>query len=117
MLNGSNVDSDSPVYYGINGVNASDELQVEVYPVPDNSTDVINFNMKIPEATLSDDTDTTSFPSRVLIYGAWAMAITERGEDGGASYEEVSGKYMTALADAIALDGSHHADEFVMEVI
>jgi len=116
MLNTAPVTNDSPLYYSPNGVDSNGAIQVDLWPVPD-TADVINFNMKIPEATLSDDTDTTSFPDRLLVLGTWAMAISERGEDGGVSYNEIFGKYQLALSDAIALDASHHADEFIMEVI
>lgn len=114
-LNTAPVTTDSPLYYNINGVDTSGDLQVDLFPIP-NAAEVINFNMVIPEDTLADDADTTALPSRALILGAWAMAISERGEDGGVSFDEAAQRYSRALSDAIALDASTHSYEFILEV-
>jgi hypothetical protein len=116
QLNTAPTTNDSPMWYNINGIDSNGDLQVDVYPVPD-GVDYLNFNMVIPEDTLSDDTDVTNLPTRALKLGTWAMAISERGEDGGSNYREIYGKYMSALADAIALDASHHSDEYIMETV
>ena len=108
--------NDSPQFYGVNGVDSNNYLKVDLYPIP-NAAELINFHMVLPEPNFTADTDTTVLPERLLILKAWALAISERGEDGGVPYSEADQRFRQALGDAIALDASHHANEFVMEVI
>jgi len=115
-LSTSPTTNDTPMYYSVNGVDSNGYLRVDLWPIP-NSVELINFNMVLPEGTLSDDTDTTLLPERVLILKAWALAISERGEDGGVPYSEADQRFRQALGDAIALDASHHSSEFIMEVV
>ena len=116
QLNTAPVTRNSPMWYNINGVDSNEDLQVDIYPVP-TGVEYLNFNMVVPEAELSADTDTTSMPTRALTLGAWAMAISERGDEGGVNYNEIYGKYMSALADGISLDASHHSYELIMEPV
>ena len=39
-----------------------------------------------------------------MVYGAYAKAVSERGEDGGVSFAEANAMYLQVLADAIAMD-------------
>ena len=116
VLNTTPLTSSSPMFYGVNGVDSSGDIQVDLWPVP-NAVETINFNLVSPEAELSGSSDTTNLSERVLMLGAWAMAISERGEDGGVSYDEAQQRFMKALGDAIAIDASYHSNEFIMEVI
>lgn len=114
-LNTAPTTNDSPTWYNINGLDASGDLVVDLYPVP-NATETINFNIVQPETELSANTDSTELPTRAIVLGAWAMAVSERGEDGGLSYDELQQRYMNALADAIAIDAGHQEDEYDMKV-
>jgi len=87
MLNTDPVDINSAMYYGINGVDSSGDIYVDTYPVT-NAVETLNFNMVVPETALSANTDITNLPRRALVLGVWALAVSERGEDGGASYTE-----------------------------
>jgi hypothetical protein len=115
LLNTAPTTNDSPIWYNINGLDSSGDLVVDLYPVP-NATETINFNIVQPEAELSSDSDSTELPTRAIVFGAWAMAVSERGEDGGLSYDELQQRYMNALADAIAIDAGHQEDEYDMKV-
>jgi hypothetical protein len=106
---------DSPTNYDING-NTDGDPNVDFYPIP-NVADTINFNLVLPQADLSSDTDTLTVPSWPVILGAYAKALSERGEDGGRSYAEVYNDYNKALSDAIAIDTMGVQDEINWEVV
>lgn len=99
-----------PFAYNVNGVNVNGDLQVDVYPIPDASY-TLTFNAVVPQADLADDGTTLRIPHRPIIEGTVARAIQERGEDGGIPSELAYTRYQKALADAVALDASFHADE------
>ena len=103
--------SGDPEYYGINGSDSNGDLQVDVYPIP-NAVYVLDFNLVLKQDDLSDDGDIPLVPSDVIVLGAWALAVSERGEDGGAGYAELDAKFRTALNDAITIDaGNMHSTE------
>jgi hypothetical protein len=107
----SSVQTGAPSLYGINGVSTDGDLQIDLYPKPDGVYS-IDFNMVLSQADLSADSDIILVPSRVVELGAWALAVSERGEDGGASYNELDAKYKNALSDAISIDAANqHSSE------
>lgn len=98
-------------YYRVRGFDASGQMKVDIYPTP-SSAETLYFDCLIPQDALAvsgtaDSTEVTLEPT-VIIYGAWSKAISERGEDGGALFEEISGMYRRALADAISYDAALH---------
>ena len=101
-----NVQTGSPTLYGVNGVSTDGDLQIDLHPIPDGVYS-LDFNMVLNQADLSADNDVLLVPSNVVDLGAWALAISERGEDGGASYNEIDEKYRNALSDAISIDASN----------
>ncbi len=95
-----------PLYYGFNGSDASNNLKVDLSPVPTEahtiSFDIIKFQNDLTEA------DTViSVPERPVILGAWAMAIAERGEDGGTQSSLMAAESLEALKQAIILDSGN----------
>lgn len=108
--------SSSPTMYSINGSDSNGDLQVDVYPVPDGVYN-LDFNIVLKQADLSADTDEPLVPSNVVVLATWALAISERGEDGGALFNEIDGQYRQALADAIAIEASNmHPSELMYMV-
>jgi hypothetical protein len=102
----------SPYVYSFNGVDDNGDTKVDLYPIPDQTYD-INFNMVIPQADLSADSDRLKVPAMPVVHLAVALLARERGETGGTStpeYFAIADKY---LSDAIALDASKHAEEVV----
>ena len=95
-----------PLYYGFNGSDASNNLKVDLSPVPTEahtiSFDIIKFQDDLTEA------DTVlSVPEKPIVLGAWAMAIAERGEDGGTQSSLMAAESLEALKQAIMLDSGN----------
>lgn len=97
-----NPQSAQPLYYDFGGF-SGDDPQVDLWPIPDGAY-TINFNAVIPQSDLSGDSDVLTIPSLPIILGAYAMAVSERGEDGGANYNESDEAYRRALFQAINND-------------
>ena len=95
-----------PLYYGFNGSDTSNNLKVDLSPVPTEahtiSFDIIKFQDDLTEA------DTVlSVPEKPIVLGAWAMAIAERGEDGGTQSSLMAAESLEALKQAIMLDSGN----------
>lgn len=104
-----------PIYYGFNGSDDEGDPQVDLYPVPDGAYN-INFNLVLMQDDLSDDTDALKVPSMPVILGAYALAISERGEDGGVSFGEADARYYKALGEAVSFDMNLFEDETTVGV-
>lgn len=97
-----------PRFYNFNGIHASGAKQVDLYPIPD-SEYAIRFNLFQPEADLESDADTVRTPNQIIIEGAVARAISERGDDGG--YTEQEQRYNRILSDYIANEAGNRPEE------
>ena len=102
----------TPLFYNFNGVSADGDTQVDIYPVPD-STYSLRFNVTQRNLPLSADNDNTVLPTRPIILLATAMAIEERGEDGGQQSINAYGAAKSALSDEIALDAARHPEDTI----
>lgn len=91
-----------PIHWRINGLQDGDP-KIEFWPTPD-TTYAINVYATVPQADLSDDATEITVPSYPVILGAYALAVTERGDDRGTAAQEASGEYRSAIDDAIAQD-------------
>jgi len=95
-----------PLYYGFNGSDASNNLKVDLSPVPTEahtiSFDIIKFQDDLTEAAT-----VISVPEKPVVLGAWAMAIAERGEDGGTQSGLMASEALEALKQAIMLDSGN----------
>jgi len=103
-------------YYAMDGQDSSRDPYVQFWPVPDGVYSV-DFTMKIPQGDIAAGATEITVPALPVKLRALALAISERGEDGGQSFTEVDAHYLHALGDAISLDGALVADEFILEVI
>lgn len=112
FLTSSTPQQGAPYYYNFNGVSSDGDTQVDIYPIPDGVYS-IRFNLTLPNLPLSADSDTLVIPSRPVILLATAMAIEERGEDGGQQSANAYASYRTALADEIALDAARHPEDTI----
>jgi len=101
-----------PMFYNFNGVSVDRDTQVDIYPVPDGEY-ALRFNVTQRQAELSEDTDTTLLPTRPIILLATAMAIEERGEDGGQQSINAYAASQSALADEIAMDAARHPEDTI----
>lgn len=101
---------DEPRYYNVNGVSTAGDHQVDLYPVPD-GVYTIRFNLVQPQPDLVTDADSVLVPYQIVIEGALARAISERGEDGG--YQEQEARYNRILSDYIAIEAGQRPDETI----
>lgn len=115
LANTSNVPG-RPMYYSIS--DRTDNYlgnTVQVYPPADQEYEFESL-MFTGEDPLTESQDITSLPSHVIILGAWARAIAERGEDGGSLSDMVFGQYSNALSDEIQKDALHSGQELIWYV-
>lgn len=106
----------SPTYYTFNGVNASGDTAVDIYPIP-NGVYSLRFNSVLRTGTLESDTDLVTIPNLPVIMLATAFAARERGETGGTAAAELFAIADKALSDAIALDTSKHPEELIYRAV
>ena len=110
------VQTGSPSYYSFNGVDANGDTQVDLYPKPDGVYD-IRFNVLQRPKDLVADSDKLLVPSRPVVLLAYAMAIEERGEDGGNSSQWAYATGQSALSDEIALDAARHPEDLIWQEV
>lgn len=102
----------TPLYYNFNGVSVDGDTQVDIYPIPD-AVYALRFNVTQRNLPLSADGDKLVIPTRPVILLATAMAIEERGEDGGQQSMNAYAAAQSALADEIALDAARHPEDTI----
>ena len=102
----------TPLYYNFNGVSADGDTQVDIYPIP-NAVYALRFNVTQRNLPLSADSDSIVIPTRPVILLATAMAIEERGEDGGQQSMNAYAAAQSALSDEIALDAARHPEDTI----
>ena len=102
----------SPYYYNFNGVDANNDTQVDIFPIPDGVYNVF-FNIYKPQEPLSAGADVLKVPSEPVLKYAYAMAVAERGEDGGLAAQEATALADLSLADHIAIENGRYSDEYV----
>jgi hypothetical protein len=103
-----------PTEFAFDGVDASYDTKVNLYPIPD-GVYTIKFALTVPQATLASDSTVVAVPDVLVAQNAYARALIERGEDGGTSSSEAFLLYKAMLADHIALEGTRYPEnqEFV----
>ena len=95
-----------PLYYGFNGSDASNNLKVDLSPVP-TEAHTISFDILKYQADLTEAATVISVPEKPVILGAWARAIAERGEDGGTQSSIMAIEASEALKQAIMRDSGN----------
>ena len=105
-----------PSEYIFEGIDASYNTKVTLYPRPDGVYSIM-FALSIPQAPLAADNTVILVPDVVVAQGAYARALVERGEDGGLSSSEAYTLFRSMLSDYIALEGSRYPEnqEFVAQ--
>ena len=110
------VQNAAPCYYNFNGVDASGDTQVDVWPRPDGVYS-LRFDMNVPQADLSANSDIIKVPGHLVQLLAYAKAVAERGEDGGTTFNEIYQQYRLALADEIAIERNRYGEDVVWESV
>jgi hypothetical protein len=98
--------SGEPLYYGFNGADASNNLKIDLSPIPD-ASETISFDIIKAQDELKTSTTVIKIPEKPVVLGAWARAISERGEDGGTQTTIVAEEAMQALKQAIMTDSGN----------
>lgn len=98
----------NPGFYAFSGSDGTD-TKVKFYPTPD-ATNTIKFNLYVPQVDLSAGTDVLTVDSDLVIQGALARAMVERGEDGGMTSSEQYSIFKSRLGDMIAQEANRSQD-------
>ena len=108
-LNFGTVSNGVPLYYAFDGVDASYDTKVTVFPIPD-SVVSLRFSLVVPQAPLSADGTVILMPSELVVQSAYARALVERGEDGGLSSSEAYQLYRSMLSDYISMEATRYPE-------
>lgn len=106
----NNVSTSYPSYYNLQSVDGNGDYVATLFPIPD-AVYSIKFDIIKPQVDLSGDNDVVKVPYQILVEGALARAISERGDDGG--YTEQEARYNRVLSDYIAIDAGHHPEDSI----
>jgi hypothetical protein len=98
------------MFYNFNGVDSNGDTQVDFFPIPD-AVYNIRINCVIPQDELVADSTQILIPANLLVEGALARAISERGDDGG--YAEQEQRFRSMASDLIAIESSQRLDEMI----
>ena len=109
---GTNAVAGQPLDFSVEGVDASGDTQIQVYPSPDASYN-LNAHVVQRQADLEAEGDILSIPHMPVLYLAYAMASREEGESGGAAAAELFGVASRMLSDAIAQDSALNPSDLV----
>ena len=101
--------SDIVSFWRIKGNDSNGDPEIQFWPEPTASSSLTVY-AKVPQANLSADGDVLTVPEWPVILGAYAKALSERGEGGGATIQAAFGEYRQALADAISQDDRARAN-------
>ena len=110
-------DTGEPLYYGFNGSDSSNNLKVDLSPVP-TTAHTLSFDIVKYQDELATATTVLKVPPKPVILAAWARAIAERGEDGGTQSSIMAQEANEALKQAIILDSGntqYETDWFISE--
>lgn len=77
----ADIQTGSPTKFLPAGVDANYDVKIDVWPIPDNSTDVMKFNVYVPQADLSSGSDIALIPQNLLLEETIARAMVERGDE------------------------------------
>ena len=104
----------SPVNYVFNGLSSEGDTQVDIHPIPD-GVYTLYFNIVKRSPDVSLDSDIIKVPFLPVQALAYAMALEERGEDGGMSAVSAKALASNHMSDAIAIDQAKHPEELIWE--
>ena len=95
-----------PLYYGFNGADTSNNLKVDLSPIPI-AVQTISFDIVKYQDVLTEAATVIKIPTKPLILGAWARAVAERGEDGGTQSSIIADEASIAISQAIMMDSGN----------
>lgn len=105
-----------PANFGPNGIDEYGNTLVDVFPVPDGLYE-LKFNVVLRGARLIDDADPIKLNYKPIVTRAYAMALSERGEQGGQTAQEAFMLADQALSELIGLDAHRHPEDLVYRTV
>jgi len=104
----------TPTNYTFDGLDSSGNTKIKLYPIPD-AVYSIKIKALLRSPDVLADSATIKVPFLPIQALAYAMAVEERGEDGGVT--SVSAKALAAayLTDSISLDAGKDPNSLVWE--
>lgn len=96
----------NPSHYRLNGT------AISFYPTPSNVFS-IKLHVVTPQSDLTEATTELTVPESPVVLGAYALALAERGEDGGTGSSLAGSRFDSVLADFIAKDTARTLNETV----
>lgn len=106
----------TPNCYTFDGLDTNGDTKIKLYPVPD-AVYSITVRLVKRSPDILADTDTVKVPFLPVQAMAYAMALEERGEDGGVSPVSAKALAQGYLSDAIALDAGKHPEDTLWEAV
>lgn len=97
------VDNARPDRYRLYLFDSEGDPQIQFYRTPDTAYS-IEVSGWVGQGEIEVDTTIILVPSLPVVLRAYALALKERGEDGGGTYAESMDEYESALYQAIELD-------------
>jgi len=104
-------DSGQATHFDVMGMDANGDQEIRLYPTPTTDGITIRVYGRKKQAyleTSADDNTLIKLPWKPVVFGAYVKALSERGEDGGAIYDEAVKSYYDAMSTAIALDARNN---------
>ncbi len=112
-FNKASPDTGLPREYSIYHQATSEPLVIYVYPKNTGTAQSLIATLHTPSADLTGDAqDTLPFPEYVLELGAYLLAVSERGEDGGKLYDETVQEYNRMLSLMVAQEQASNPAAF-----
>ena len=91
------------------------DQKVKFWPIP-GSVQSIQFHYYVPQAELAATSTVLEVPWYPVYLGALALAVDERGEDGGFPESKAERRYRSALAEAVIFDSLKVQHELELRV-
>ena len=98
--------SGEPMYYAFNGADSDSNLKVDLEPKP-NSVQTLSFDIVKFQDELTTASTKLKIPTKPVVLGAWARAISERGEDGGTNTGVIAMEVSESINQAVILDSGN----------
>lgn len=99
-----------PTYYSMGTYNSEGEIKLELWSTSDGAYD-LTLDAIVPQNDLAENNTMITIPPDPVKLRALALALAERGDDGGQPFAQVMQEYNIALTDAVNRDkdnGPYH---------
>lgn len=110
-------DEGDPAYYRYSGTDSNGNMTIELFPVPNTSSDTIIVRGKFTKGDLvytSPSTNMLAVPWMPLYLGTYAKAVAERGEDDGETQGEIESKFTKSLGQAIEVENGRQGERHTL---